>query len=45
MTFDANTYALQRWVVTDAQGGQTSFGIYDTVLGKPQNPELFWIVD
>jgi outer membrane lipoprotein-sorting protein len=45
MTFDVKTYALQRWVVTDAQGGQTSFGIYDTVLGKPQNPELFWIVD
>jgi len=45
MTFDSNTYALQRWVVTDAQGGQTSFGIYDTVIGKPQNPQLFWIVD
>ena len=45
MTFDLNTYALQRWVVTDAQGGQTSFGIYDTVIGKPQNPQLFWIVD
>ena len=45
MTFDAKTYALQRWVVTDAQGGQTSFGIFDVTLGKQEDPSIFWITD
>ena len=45
MTFDAKTYALQRWVVTDAQGGETSFGIFDVTLGKQEDPSIFWITD
>jgi outer membrane lipoprotein-sorting protein len=42
MTFDAANFQLLRWVVTDA-AGDTSFGIFDTVTGKPQDPALFRI--
>jgi outer membrane lipoprotein-sorting protein len=42
MTFDRRTYQLLRWVVTDA-AGDTSFGVYDTTVGKPQDPALFRI--
>jgi len=42
MTFDRRTYQLLRWVVTDA-AGDTSFGVYDTTTGKPQDNALFRI--
>ncbi len=43
LIFDRKTYQLRQWVVTDAQGLNTSVAIYDTATGKPQNPNLFWI--
>lgn len=43
LIFDRKTYQLRQWVVTDAQGLNTSVAIYDTTTGKPQNPNLFRI--
>ena len=43
LIFDRKTYQLRQWVVTDAQGLNTSVAIYDTATGKPQNPNLFYI--
>ena len=43
LIFDRKTYALRQWVVTDAQGLNTSVAIYNTATGKPQNPNLFRI--
>jgi outer membrane lipoprotein-sorting protein len=43
MIFDRQTYALRQWQVTDAQGLNTSVAIFNTVTGKPQNPNLFRI--
>lgn len=43
LIFDRKTYELRQWVVTDAQGLNTSVAIYDTTVGKPQNPNLFRI--
>ncbi len=43
LIFDRKTYELRQWVVTDAQGLNTSVAIYDTATGKPQNPNLFRI--
>ncbi len=43
LIFDRKTYQLRQWVVTDAQGLNTSVAIYDTATGKPQNPNLFRI--
>ncbi len=43
LIFDRKTYELHQWVVTDAQGLNTSVAIYDTAMGKPQNPNLFRI--
>jgi outer membrane lipoprotein-sorting protein len=42
MTFDRRTSELLRWVVTDAQG-DTSFGVFNTTTGKPQDPGLYFI--
>lgn len=44
LIFDRKTYQLRQWVVTDAQGLNTSVAIYDTTTGKPQNPNLFLIM-
>jgi outer membrane lipoprotein-sorting protein len=43
LIFDRKTYQLRQWVVTDAQGLNTSVAIYDTATGKPQNQNLFRI--
>ena len=43
MIFDRQTYELRQWQVTDAQGLNTSVAIFNTVTGKPQNPNLFRI--
>ena len=43
LIFDRKTSALRQWVVTDAQGLNTSVAIYNTSTGKPQNPNLFRI--
>jgi outer membrane lipoprotein-sorting protein len=44
LIFDHKTYALRSWIVTDAQGLNTSVDIFNTTTGKAQNPKLFWIV-
>jgi outer membrane lipoprotein-sorting protein len=43
LIFDRKSYELRQWVVTDAQGLNTSVAIYNTKTGKPQNPNLFRI--
>jgi outer membrane lipoprotein-sorting protein len=43
MIFDRKTYELRQWVVTDAQGLNTSVAIFNTTIGKPQDPNLFRI--
>lgn len=42
MTFDRKSDELLRWVVTDAQG-DTSFGVFNTTVGKAQDNNLFQI--
>ena len=44
LLFDAKTYELKQWIVTDAQGLNTSVAIYNTTTGKPADPGLFKIV-
>jgi outer membrane lipoprotein-sorting protein len=43
LIFDRKSFELRQWVVTDAQGLNTSVAIYNTATGKPQNPNLFRI--
>jgi outer membrane lipoprotein-sorting protein len=43
MIFDRRTYELRQWVVTDAQGLNTSVAIFNTTTGKPQDQNLFRI--
>ncbi len=43
LIFDRKSFELRQWVVTDAQGLNTSVAIYNTTTGKPQNPNLFRI--
>ena len=43
LIFDRKTYQLRQWIVTDAQGLNTSVNIYNTEVGKPQNPNLYRI--
>ena len=43
MIFDRRTYELKQWVVTDAQGLDTSVAIFSTATGRPQDPNLFRI--
>ena len=43
LIFDRKSYELRQWIVTDAQGLNTSVAIYDTATEKPQNPNLFRI--
>lgn len=43
MIFDRKTYELRQWIVTDAQGLNTSVAIFNTTTGKPQDPNLFRI--
>lgn len=44
MIFDRRNYELRQWVVTDAQGLNTSVAIFNTTTGKPQDPNLFRIL-
>lgn len=43
MIFDPRTYELRQWVVTDAQGLNTSVSIFNTTMGKAQDPGLYRI--
>ncbi|WP_150523226.1 outer-membrane lipoprotein carrier protein LolA [Roseibium sediminis] len=43
LIFDASTYELKQWTVTDAQGFDTSVAVYNVVSNGPTNPELFKI--
>jgi outer membrane lipoprotein-sorting protein len=43
LIFDRKTYELRQWIVTDAQGLNTSVAIFNTTTGKPPDPALFRI--
>jgi outer membrane lipoprotein-sorting protein len=43
LIFDRKTYELRQWIVTDAQGLNTSVAIFNTAVGKPQDQALFRI--
>jgi outer membrane lipoprotein-sorting protein len=43
LIFDRRTYVLRQWIVTDAQGLNTSIAIYNVSTDKPQNPNQFVI--
>lgn len=43
LIFDAKTYELKQWVVTDAQGLDTSVAIYNVETGKKADPDYFKI--
>ncbi|MCX5514039.1 hypothetical protein C3941_21805 [Kaistia algarum] len=43
LIFDKQSFELRQWVVTDAQGLDTSVAIYDVEVGKPADPKNFKI--
>jgi outer membrane lipoprotein-sorting protein len=43
LIFDRKSYELRQWVVTDAQGLNTSVAIFNTTTGKRPDPQLFKI--
>jgi outer membrane lipoprotein-sorting protein len=43
LIFDRKTYVLRQWIVTDAQGLNTSIAIYNVVTDRPQDPKQFVI--
>jgi outer membrane lipoprotein-sorting protein len=43
LIFDRKTYQLRQWIVTDAQGLNTSVAIYNVTTDKPQDPQQFLI--
>lgn len=43
LVFDRNTYELKQWIVTDAQGLNTSVAVYNVTTGKKSDPGLFKI--
>lgn len=43
LIFDKQNLELRQWVVTDAQGLDTSVAIYDVELGRPADPKNFKI--
>lgn len=43
LVFDPKTYELKQWIVTDAQGLNTSVAIYNATTGNPIDPKLFRI--
>jgi len=43
LIFDRQTYELRQWIVTDAQGLNTSVAIFNTTTGKKPDPALFRI--
>lgn len=43
LVFDRHSYELKQWIVTDAQGLNTSVAIYNVTTGKNSDPNLFKI--
>jgi len=43
LIFDRQTYQLKQWIVTDAQGLNTSVAVYNTTTGASLDPSLFQI--
>lgn len=43
LIFDRKTYELRQWIVTDAQGLNTSVAIFNTTTGKKPDPSMFKI--
>ncbi len=43
LVFDRHSYELKQWIVTDAQGLNTSVAVYNVTTGKRSDPELFKI--
>jgi outer membrane lipoprotein-sorting protein len=43
LIFDNRTFELRQWVVTDAQGLDTSVAVYDVEIGKPADAKHFKI--
>ncbi|GGB39639.1 outer-membrane lipoprotein carrier protein [Roseibium aquae] len=43
LIFDAKSYELKQWTVTDAQGYDTSVAVYNVTSNGPTNPDLFKI--
>ncbi len=43
LVFDRNSYDLKQWIVTDAQGLNTSVAVYNVTTGKRSSPDLFKI--
>lgn len=43
LIFDQRTHELRQWIVTDAQGLNTSVAIFNTVIGQIPDPALFKI--
>ena len=43
LIFDRKTFELRQWIVTDAQGLNTSVAIYNVATGKQPDPGLFKI--
>jgi outer membrane lipoprotein-sorting protein len=43
LVFDRKTHDLKQWIVTDAQGLNTSVAIYNVSVGKQPDPGLFKI--
>jgi outer membrane lipoprotein-sorting protein len=43
LVFDRHSYELKQWIVTDAQGLNTSVAIYNISTGKTPDPGLFKI--
>lgn len=43
MIFDRNSYELKQWVITDAQGLDTSVAIYNVEMDKQLDPQMFKI--
>jgi outer membrane lipoprotein-sorting protein len=43
LIFDRHSYELKQWIVTDAQGLNTSVAVYNITIGKSVDPALFKI--
>jgi outer membrane lipoprotein-sorting protein len=43
LVFDRHSYELKQWIVTDAQGLNTSVAVYNVTTGKNSDPDLFKI--
>ncbi len=43
LVFDRHSYELKQWIVTDAQGLNTSVAVYNVTTGKKSDPGLFKI--